>query len=110
MKISKLKEKMFFSGLILLCAFIMYIFKIPCIFRAILGVPCPGCGITRAYICVFNLDFQKAFELNFMFWSVPVLFVIYILDGKIFKKRLFNLILEYLIYLGFLVSWICRLI
>ena len=35
-----------------------------CPFYAITGVPCPGCGLTRAGICLLQLDFAGAFALN----------------------------------------------
>lgn len=35
-----------------------------CPFYAITGVPCPGCGLTRAGISLLQLDFAGAFALN----------------------------------------------
>lgn len=32
-----------------------------CIFKVYTGLPCPGCGMTRAFMAVFHLDFHTAF-------------------------------------------------
>ncbi|MCX7714294.1 MAG: DUF2752 domain-containing protein [Clostridia bacterium] len=43
-----------------------------CLFRAFLGIPCPGCGMTRAYLALFKLDFSSALYFHPLFWLVPV--------------------------------------
>lgn len=35
-----------------------------CIFSLLIGYPCPGCGLTRAFICVITLHFKEAFFYN----------------------------------------------
>ena len=35
-----------------------------CLFRAVTGVPCPGCGITRGVIEIARGNFRKAWRLN----------------------------------------------
>ena len=35
-----------------------------CLIRNVFGVPCPGCGMTRAISCVLHADFKKAFQYN----------------------------------------------
>ncbi len=32
-----------------------------CLFRALTGVPCPGCGLTRAFAALASFDFEAAF-------------------------------------------------
>lgn len=65
-------------------------FEIPCIFHKFTGLYCPGCGITRMLISIFNLDFYQAFRYNpLVFIYLPFLIiyfvykiVIYINDKK----------------------------
>lgn len=46
-----------------------------CLWRAIFGVPCPGCGMTRALVALARGDFQAAWQLNHGSFAVaPVLF------------------------------------
>jgi hypothetical protein len=35
-----------------------------CLIRNLFGVPCPGCGMTRAISCVFHGHFRRAFDYN----------------------------------------------
>ncbi len=45
----------------------------PCLVRHFTGVPCPSCGLSRAWLSVLRLDFASAFSYHPMFWAVPVL-------------------------------------
>gem|GEM_PF-661450 len=35
-----------------------------CLIRTLFGVPCPGCGMTRAISCIFHGHFKRAFQYN----------------------------------------------
>ena len=51
-----------------------YIMKrtgIPCVFRHFLGIPCPGCGMTRAMYSLVSLDFQAAWQYNPLIFTMP---------------------------------------
>ncbi len=37
---------------------------IPCVFRLITGLRCPGCGVTRMCICILHGDFAGAVREN----------------------------------------------
>ena len=39
-------------------------FGIPCLFRKVTGLMCPGCGISRMCLALLKLDFHTAFESN----------------------------------------------
>ena len=110
MKIKNIKEKVLTTTAIVAIVAAMYFLKISCIFKLIFKIPCPGCGMTRAYISLLHFDFAKAFEYNFMFWSVPILFLLYLFDGKLFKKKWINSALSGVIVFGFIVGWILKLI
>jgi hypothetical protein len=43
---------------------------IPCIWYTIFGVHCPGCGLTKAFIYILQLDFASAWNSN------PLAFVV----------------------------------
>lgn len=37
---------------------------IPCVFHAVTGLKCPGCGISRMFISLLHFDFVSAFHYN----------------------------------------------
>lgn len=41
-------------------------FGIPCLFRTITGLKCPGCGITHMALCLMRGDLSGAFHANAM--------------------------------------------
>lgn len=42
-----------------------------CIIHNITGLPCPGCGMTRAYLALLRGDLAGAFYYHPLFWMVP---------------------------------------
>lgn len=36
----------------------------PCLFKSTFHIPCPGCGMTRAFILLGHFYFQKALTMN----------------------------------------------
>lgn len=44
-----------------------------CLIRTIFGIPCPGCGLTRAWLSVFKLDLKSAFYYHPLFWTIPIM-------------------------------------
>ena len=43
---------------------------IPCIWKSILGFNCPGCGLTTAFISLMELNFNHAFEANWLIFII----------------------------------------
>ena len=87
-------------------AVLMYVLKIDCPVRRMIGFDCLGCGMTRAWICAFQLDFAGAFGFHGMFWCLPVLLLLFIFDGQLFKNKAANVLLITGISIGFLLNWI----
>ena len=109
-KIKRLKQKIIFTLCYLLVVAVFYFLKIPCIYRAIFNIECPGCGITRALISTFKFDFISAFAYNSMFWSIPVIYLYFLFDGNLFKNKLVNRAVIILIGIGFLINWVYSLL
>ena len=93
------------------CALIcvLWIFQTPCIIKFITGIPCPGCYITRGVLAALRFDFVSAWSYHPMFWSIPVLYLYYLFDGRLFKSKILNSGLIALIIIGFLINWGIRL-
>lgn len=46
-----------------------------CIIKNITGLPCPSCGMTRAYLAFFKGDIKTAFFYHPLFFLVPIIFI-----------------------------------
>jgi hypothetical protein len=54
-----------------------------CPMAGILGVPCPGCGLTRASLALVHGDFARAFHFHpLVFWVLPV--YLFLVGGLLF--------------------------
>ena len=63
---------------------------IPCLFHAVTGLNCPGCGGTRMITALLKLDIRSAFEANrVLFCLLPliVLLVVYLVLKYLRKKE-----------------------
>ncbi|MBQ2785288.1 MAG: DUF2752 domain-containing protein [Oscillospiraceae bacterium] len=112
--LSKLPSR-FGIKLIILCTFIgVLLFWVmmdwPCLFRRITGIPCIGCGLSRAWLAALGLDFCSAFRYHPMFWSIPVLMLLALFDGRLFRKDIWNHILLILLTAGLFVCYFIRLV
>ena len=82
--------------LLVISTFFVIIFvlkiEVPCIFKSILGISCPGCGMTRAVNEILNLNFIQAFKYNIL--SIPLaiigtISIIIIVYDIIFNQKIF---------------------
>ena len=89
-------------------------FSIPCVFNELMGVNCPGCGITRMFLSLLEFDFKSAFYYNpFLFIVIPLnLFCILYLEINYILKGKYRFgIIKYFLYLevvGFILFGILR--
>ena len=79
-------------GLILLCRFLRLQ---TCPAKLLLGIPCPGCGMTRALFALLTLNFREAAKWNILIYSLlphGILFLLFryfsVNDHRIFFERL----------------------
>ena len=92
-----------------LILFLLSRLGVHCILRQTVGIPCPGCGMTRACFAALTLHPIRALTLHPMVWSVPVAYLYFLTDGHLFGKTADRVIL-YGIAAGFLVSWIVKIV
>lgn len=48
------------------------ILGIGCPIRHFTGIPCAGCGMTRAILSALQLNFHRAFYYHPLFWMIPL--------------------------------------
>ncbi|MBE5859049.1 MAG: DUF2752 domain-containing protein [Butyrivibrio sp.] len=102
-----MKEKVKKAALVLLplaVVIIIYAF-IGCPIKYFTGVSCPGCGMTRAWLMAFRLDFAGAFSYHPLFMLGPVLILAIYLYEKT-NRKLYLVVLILLMILFFMVYFI----
>lgn len=78
-----------------------YFFNTPCPIAIIFHFPCPGCGMTRAFIAVLHCRIYQAFEYNAMIFAwIPL--VIYLGIFRYFIQKEPPLFLPVCIGIGLL--------
>jgi len=83
------KEKIIKIGIyhtivLIVLLFIIFIYKCPMLY--VTGIPCPGCGITRAIFAALRFDFKAAFSFHPLFFTVPPV-VLYVAHRNVLKRR-----------------------
>lgn len=69
------------AAIVLLCAFFS-LSGIGCPIKFTTGVSCAGCGMTRAWRHILQLDLAAAFHFHPLFWTVPVIVVLFFLKER----------------------------
>lgn len=80
--------------------FVYYIQGSLCIFYQLFGIPCPSCGMTRAYLHFLQGDLAEAFHFHPLFPLVPLLLLSYL---KNWQKLLVG------IGILFIALWVLRM-
>ena len=79
-----------------------------CPFHAITGLPCPGCGMTRAMMSLGQLKLEAAMEYNMFSTPLLILMVLYVWPGKFpsfLQHKLFSIIMVIVV----IFVWLIRL-
>lgn len=69
-------KKLLYLFLLVFCLLFLY----HCPFDYLLGVSCPGCGMTRALFCILMLRFGKAFYYHPGIYLILPAFLLWCLD------------------------------
>ncbi len=84
--------------LILLIVFTLFVIifildtKIPCVFKSMLGISCPGCGMTRAIHEILHFNFFQSIKYNILAVPLVILGIIstpIVIHDIIFNKNIF---------------------
>lgn len=110
MRIPQWKTKLLVAAGYLCTVALFHVYKLPCVFQAAFGIPCPGCGMTRAVLAALRLDFAAAFGYHAMFWSMPVLFLYFLFDQGLFRNKCWDRLVLWGICIGFAANWLIKLL
>lgn len=110
MRIKNPKDKVLTLALLAVVLAAYVLLEIPCPTWHFFRIPCPSCGMTRAWIRFLQLDVIGALRMHIMFWSIPLLVLYYLFDGKLLPGKHTDRLILILIGVGFAVNWILRLV
>lgn len=84
-KRERIKKEILRLGLkILVVGFVLaFAFVIGCPFKTLLGVPCMGCGMSRAFISLVCGNIKGAFEFHPLFFLLPLILGLILFEHKI---------------------------
>lgn len=113
----KIVNILMISGLIL--TVIIFLFKPDCFLKKIFTVPCPICGMTRAFKFILKRELISALKMNLLsiplFISIIIFYITYFIS-IFFKKdyiyKMYSLIIKYykVIILILLINWIINIV
>ena len=99
-------------GLVLLFAIFIAVMIVRlsggCPIYRIFHIECLSCGLFHACLAALRFDFNKAFSSHPMFWSVPILALYVVFEGKPFKKKWLNIVVISVIVAGFIINYIMK--
>ncbi len=107
---SHLTAKLLIFGTIFAAVLLWVALDFPCLFRTVTGIPCIGCGLSRAWLAALRLDFAAAFQYHPMFWSIPILALLAFFDGRLLSKPGHNKFLLAVLSGGFFVCYAIRIV
>lgn len=93
-------EKIAVLVILLILIGLWLVFLPGCPWRNLTGIPCPGCGMSRAWMAAFRMDFGAAFAYHPMFWCVPVFGWLFWRDFRPFQRRWLNIALLFALSVG----------
>lgn len=79
-------DRLKISFLIFIIYIILNLMDLGCPIRAISGLSCPGCGMTRATLAALRFDFKDAFYYHPLFFLSPLMFLLFLFEGFIKPK------------------------
>lgn len=105
-RVQNLRLKLVITIVLLAYVAVRVILDMPCPILHFIGIPCPGCGMTRALLSVLKLELASAFDFHYMFWSLPLLYLFFLCDGRLFKNKYVNMAVLTAMGVGFVCNWI----
>lgn len=82
---------------------------VDCPLYNIVGIPCPSCGMTRAFFSLLHGDFKMAFAFHPMWWTIPLVICVVIFRNTRFGRVLFRPWAAWVLLAIFIVTYAVRM-
>lgn len=106
----KIKTSRIVLVLILLGIFTYaYFVGVECVYLKYFHIICPGCGMTRAVRELMHLNLSGAFTYHPMVFSLPVILLYILADGKLFNRKFIDNTILIMIGVGFVINYVIKL-
>ena len=113
------KRNLKISGALLIAGLLYYAFirltgfYVPCIFRLITGLKCPGCGVSTMCVALLQLDFEGAYTANpFLLITSPfvafeIIYTFFVAGPDTLQRGRFHRVNNILLYIyaALLIIW-----
>lgn len=87
-----------------------FVFGGGCLMKDLFNVPCPSCGMSRAFLSLMLFDIKAAFHFHPLFWIFPLTVALSVCCVLIKSKRKLFAVLIALCIAAYLITWVIRLI
>ncbi|MDO4563224.1 MAG: DUF2752 domain-containing protein [Clostridia bacterium] len=84
------KRNKFFTYAAIAAALGLYLKFIGCAVNTFVGIPCPGCGLTRGALALLRMDFAAAWQYHPMAFLLPLVAAVIVFRKKPFFNKLFS--------------------
>lgn len=101
---------MIFAAILALFELASTLTRIGCPFRFLTGIPCPGCGMSRAALALVTGHVGAAWAYHpLVFVVIPYLIYLFLGSEDTLRKRRIKNAVSAVVILGFLVLYVLRL-
>lgn len=104
---SGIKEMVVIAVIVAVAALVLYVAGIGCPIKFLTGFSCPGCGLTRAWLEVFQGHPLLAMAYHPFFWAVPVIIVLACMRTERYRRAI--AVALCLVIVAFIALWAWRM-
>lgn len=106
-----LKNKINIFAVIVVYVLFIWLTGIGCPFQFLFGIPCMGCGMTRACIALINMDVKTALYYHPLVFFGPVILILICFEDKLNEKHeILMRKIWIIIFIVFLITYLIRLV